>query len=834
MRTPLGLSTLTLVLCAGAQGIALAQQADAPPSTPPDVSAIAYSGTAGAVRWQRSTDDRGAVPGYEVSRDGVVLGTFDALSYVERDLAPGRTYAYRVVAIDGAGQRSSPASVRLTTPGGADEPPAPETETAPANLRAEVYSRRSLELFWDRPAPGIETRYEIRRDGEPVAIKVGTSFYETGLEAGREYRYEVLRLPTTGPRSAVAVVDVRTDGGGEPPAPGLEAAPANLRAEVYSRRSLELFWDRPAPGVETRYEIRRDGEPVAIKVGTSFYETGLEAGREYRYEVIRVPNTGPRSAVAVVDARTDGGGGPSMPGGGPAAPDGLRAERYSARNGELFWTRPAMPGLRYEISRDGAVLATTNGVSYYDDTLTASRVYEYAVVAIDSSGRRSAASDTTLGDDGRASSSSSAPRLVSVDPVTGAETDARVGFPNGPVDAALSDDGRYVFYSLRQFAEEGVGPQNGIYRYRLADGDVELVAANESRNLLLSLRAVSDDGDTLLLNGGEGEFTARAGEGFAGRFILPDAPGLRRPFSPIMSDDGSTLAFSEDGTGYLYDVESGALTVISGEPLSSPVFADDADDWQLFSPRGISDDARTAVFSGTPPGESTGTFVYDRASATTRVFGTFSFQLECASCPPENGTSVALSGDGRTLVYGFVPESRRDVRDPERDLLVADLEDGSNEVISDSRGASGLSIDDAGSVLVWRDAVTRTLLNLDTRERVTLTDSGYGECNVRGVCFGGDSEEVLARVSADGSTAVFVERVNVDGGDGSVFEDRLRVYDVASDTFSTVLDNDDARSVDPLPVKRLDVSADGSVIVIETVFRSAGEEGRRVVLAIER
>mgnify|MGYP003870635157 CR=1 FL=1 len=175
------------------------------------------------------------------------------------------------------------------------------SEPAPANLRVDVYSTRSLELFWDRPAPGVRTRYEVRRDGEVIGVKDGTSFYETNLEPGRTYRYEVARVPRGGPRSALASISATTDGGLPPPPSAAGFAPANLRADVYSTRSLELFWDRPAPGVQTRYEIRRNGVPIAIKNGTSFYETGLEPGQGYRYEVTRVPSNGARSETARIE-----------------------------------------------------------------------------------------------------------------------------------------------------------------------------------------------------------------------------------------------------------------------------------------------------------------------------------------------------------------------------------------------------------------------------------------------------------------------------------------------------------------------------------------------------
>jgi len=190
-------------------------------------------------------------------------------------------------------------------------------------------------------------------------------------------------------------------------------APAGLVATVYSASSAELFWTRPAtPGL--RYEIRRDGAVLTTTDGVSHYEGSLTSGRTYAYEIVAIGRDGERSnasrisvdtggevivsppvevaAVAPSAARDSSAAGTTT----LAAPSGLRGTIYSARNGEIFWTRPATPGLRYEVSRDGTVVTITDGVSHYDDTRIAGRTYRYDVVAIDAAGRRSAAADLTL------------------------------------------------------------------------------------------------------------------------------------------------------------------------------------------------------------------------------------------------------------------------------------------------------------------------------------------------------------------------------------------------------------------------------------------------------
>ena len=184
-------------------------------------------------------------------------------------------------------------------------------------------------------------------------------------------------------------------GGGTnpPPSSGGPDAPDGLRSDVYSKRSAELFWQREPAALALRYEIRRDGQVVGTTNGVSYYTNTLAAGTDYTFEVVAIGRDGSRSSPSRLTVRTTGDGSTRPPtGSGPAAPDGLRIELYSARSGELFWRRPDTFGLRYEVQRDGAAVATTDGVSYYEDTLSAGRRYVYEIITIGRDGRRSRAS----------------------------------------------------------------------------------------------------------------------------------------------------------------------------------------------------------------------------------------------------------------------------------------------------------------------------------------------------------------------------------------------------------------------------------------------------------
>jgi chitodextrinase/ubiquinone biosynthesis protein Coq4 len=88
------------------------------PSVPTGVSAVASSPFSVAVGWSPSTDDVG-VAGYDVLRDGVVIGSVDGstTSFTDNSTLASTTYGYTVRARDGANNVSAPSAVAsVTTP----------------------------------------------------------------------------------------------------------------------------------------------------------------------------------------------------------------------------------------------------------------------------------------------------------------------------------------------------------------------------------------------------------------------------------------------------------------------------------------------------------------------------------------------------------------------------------------------------------------------------------------------------------------------------------------------------------------------------------------------
>jgi len=101
------------------------------PTTPSGVTATA-AGTSVTVSWRASTDAVG-VAGYDVLRDGTVVGSTagSVLTFVDSGLQPRVTYSYQVRARDQAGNRSGVSTaVRATTGGSCTNPVCSVTQVA--------------------------------------------------------------------------------------------------------------------------------------------------------------------------------------------------------------------------------------------------------------------------------------------------------------------------------------------------------------------------------------------------------------------------------------------------------------------------------------------------------------------------------------------------------------------------------------------------------------------------------------------------------------------------------------------------------------------------------
>lgn len=184
------------------------------------------------------------------------------------------------------------------------------------------------------------------------------------------------------------------------------APPGSLNYEIYSSSTAELFWGRSSTlGLD--YEISRNGQVLDTIDGISFLDRSLTRGPTYTYEIVAIDPSGDRSNASTVSFSIGG----SSESQDVMQPSGLRVDVYSSRSAELFWDRPAESGLVYDVSGNGALLETTNGVSYFAPNLSPGAEHNFQVVAVDAAGNRSMPSTVSF-----STSGSSAPAPVEVSP----------------------------------------------------------------------------------------------------------------------------------------------------------------------------------------------------------------------------------------------------------------------------------------------------------------------------------------------------------------------------------------------------------------------------------
>jgi hypothetical protein len=179
------------------------------PSVPAGVTATVSGSTRVNVSWDASADNVG-VAGYEILRATgsgsavqIAQTTGSGLRYTDRDVATGQTYRYQVRARDDAGNESQPSAAATVTM------PDDVAPSAPGALRAVAGGARRVTLTWAAATDnGVVAGYEIWRGGPAGALArlvtragVATSFTDTSVAGGRDYRYEVVAYDGIGNRS---------------------------------------------------------------------------------------------------------------------------------------------------------------------------------------------------------------------------------------------------------------------------------------------------------------------------------------------------------------------------------------------------------------------------------------------------------------------------------------------------------------------------------------------------------------------------------------------------------------------------------------------------------
>ena len=186
---------------------------DSAPSTPENVRALPASTTEILVAWEASTDDKG-VAGYNIFRNGTLVGTTPYPVFTDKGLSANTNYSYEVEAVDGRGQKSAKsmatASIMLDEPD-AMAPPVPTELTSTAN-------GNDIHLGWTQDQVNDVFGFKILRGSRgnviaEIAKVTSTSYMDFGLAPATEYCYKVAAYDAAGNESAASEEACVTTGG---------------------------------------------------------------------------------------------------------------------------------------------------------------------------------------------------------------------------------------------------------------------------------------------------------------------------------------------------------------------------------------------------------------------------------------------------------------------------------------------------------------------------------------------------------------------------------------------------------------------------------------------
>ncbi|HNP32088.1 MAG TPA: zinc-dependent metalloprotease family protein, partial [Flavobacterium sp.] len=247
--------------------------------TAPTLSASNTTQTTTDLSWSGATDNV-AVTGYDVYKDGVLLGSTTSTTYAVTGLTNSTTYSFTVKAKDAAGNVSAASNaVSVTTLA-----PAPDT-TAPTapTLSASGTTLTSTVLTWSGATDNVAvTGYDIYKDGVLLTSVSASPYTVSGLSSSTTYAFTVRAKDAAGNVSVdsnTASVTTLTPDTTAPTAPTLSASGTTATTTT-------LSWSGATDNVAvTGYDVYKGGVFLASTTTTSYAVTGLTASTAYTFTV---------------------------------------------------------------------------------------------------------------------------------------------------------------------------------------------------------------------------------------------------------------------------------------------------------------------------------------------------------------------------------------------------------------------------------------------------------------------------------------------------------------------------------------------------------------------
>ncbi len=315
-----------------------------------------------------------------------LLGTTTATSYTNTGAAVGKTYYYRVKAVNSVG--TSGYSNIVSGKAKTAAPAAP-------SVTAGNSSTGKPQLTWKAVSGAV--KYEVYRSTRQnsgyslLGTTSSTSYVNTGASTGTTYYYRVKAVNRDGMASAYSNIVSGKAKAAAPAAPSVTAGNS-------STGKPRLTWKAVSGAVSYRiYRSESRGTGYSLlgtTSSTSYVNTGAAAGKTYCYRVKAVNRDGMASGYSnIVSGKAKTAA--------PAAPS-VTAGNSSTGKPRLTW-KAVSGATSYRIYRSESrgtgysLLGTTSSTSYTNTGAKADKTYYYRVKAVNRDGMASGYSNIVSG-----------------------------------------------------------------------------------------------------------------------------------------------------------------------------------------------------------------------------------------------------------------------------------------------------------------------------------------------------------------------------------------------------------------------------------------------------
>ena len=315
-----------------------------------------------------------------------LLGTTTATSYTNTGAAVGKTYYYRVKAVNSVG--TSGYSNIVSGKAKTAAPAAP-------SVTAGNSSTGKPQLTWKAVSGAV--KYEVYRSTRQnsgyslLGTTTSTSYVNTGASTGTTYYYRVKAVNRDGMASAYSNIVSGKAKAAAPAAPSVTAGNS-------STGKPRLTWKAVSGAVSYRiYRSESRGTGYSLlgtTSSTSYVNTGAAVGKTYYYRVKAVNRDGMASGYSnIVSGKAKVAA--------PAAPS-VTAGNSSTGKPRLTW-KAVSGAVSYRIYRSESrgtgysLLGTTSSTSYVNTGAAVGKTYYYRVKAVNRDGMASGYSNIVSG-----------------------------------------------------------------------------------------------------------------------------------------------------------------------------------------------------------------------------------------------------------------------------------------------------------------------------------------------------------------------------------------------------------------------------------------------------